>query len=137
MYFLLSIQMNILTLYNNCYVILTTYMLDSSLEPSCYLSTNLLLSPWILKLIVDMVNYSTPLKWLKLFVDSNTSYHFPSIDIPIHTTGWKLIWRTIISNCDKCYQQKFLWFRNLVLSVVPWSYNSNVNSSKHLLKLKF
>ena len=32
-YFLLSIQLNILTLYNNCHVILTTYMLDSALEP--------------------------------------------------------------------------------------------------------
>ena len=30
--------MNILTLYNNRYVILTTYMLDSALEPSYNLS---------------------------------------------------------------------------------------------------
>ena len=30
--------MNILTLYNYCYVILTTYMLDSDLEPSYNLS---------------------------------------------------------------------------------------------------
>ena len=55
-YFPLSIQMNILTLYNNCYVILTTYMLDSALEPSYNLSKNLLLLSWILKLIVDMIN---------------------------------------------------------------------------------
>ena len=33
LYFPLSIQMNILTLYNNCYIILTSYMLDSALEP--------------------------------------------------------------------------------------------------------
>jgi len=61
-YFPLSLQMNILTLYNICYVILTTYMLDSSLEPSYNLSINLLLLPWILKLIVDMVNDSTLLE---------------------------------------------------------------------------
>ena len=61
-YFPLSIQMNILTLYNNCYVILTMYMLDSALEPSYNLSKNLLLLPWLLKLIVDMVNDSTPLQ---------------------------------------------------------------------------
>ena len=36
-------------------------MLDSALEPSYNLSKNLLLLPWILKLIVDMVNDSTPL----------------------------------------------------------------------------
>ena len=36
-------------------------MLDSALGPSCSLSKNLLLLPWILKLIVDMVNDSTPL----------------------------------------------------------------------------
>ena len=53
--------MNILTLYNKFYVILATYMLDSALEPSYYLSKNLLFLPWILKLIVDMVNDSTPL----------------------------------------------------------------------------
>ena len=56
----LSFQMNISTLYNNCYVILATYMLDSALEPSYNLSKNLLLLPWILKLIVNMVNDSTP-----------------------------------------------------------------------------
>ena len=33
-YFLLSIQMIILTLYKNCYVSQTTYMIDSALEPS-------------------------------------------------------------------------------------------------------
>ena len=33
-YFPLSIQMNILKLNNNRYIILTTYMLDSALEPS-------------------------------------------------------------------------------------------------------
>ena len=59
-YFPLSIQMNILTLYNNCYVILTTYMLDSALELSYNLSKNLLLLLWLLKLIV--VNDSTPLQ---------------------------------------------------------------------------
>jgi len=36
-------------------------MLDSALEPLYNLSKNLLLLPWILKLIVDMVNDSTPL----------------------------------------------------------------------------
>jgi len=60
-YFPLSIQMTILTLYNNCYVVLATYMLDSALEPSYNSSRNHLLLPWILKLIVDMVNDSTPL----------------------------------------------------------------------------
>ena len=35
-------------------------MLDSALEPSYNLSKNLLLLPWIQKLIVDMVNDSTP-----------------------------------------------------------------------------
>ena len=53
--------MNIITLYNNCYVILTTYMLDSALEPSYNLLKNVLLLLWILKLIVDMINDSTPL----------------------------------------------------------------------------
>jgi len=37
------------------------YMLDTNLEPSFNLSKNLLLLPWILKLIVDMVNDSTPM----------------------------------------------------------------------------
>ena len=37
-YFPLSIQMNILTLYANCFVILTSYMIDSALEPSYNLS---------------------------------------------------------------------------------------------------
>ena len=32
-YFPLSIQMSLLTLYNNCYLILKTYMFDSALEP--------------------------------------------------------------------------------------------------------
>ena len=41
-------------------------MLDSVLEPSYNLSKNLLLLPWILKLIVDMVNDSTPLVNVKL-----------------------------------------------------------------------
>ena len=36
-------------------------MLDSALEPSYNSLKNLLLLPGILKLIVDMVNYSTPL----------------------------------------------------------------------------
>ena len=44
-------------------VILTKCMLDSALEPSYNLSKNLLLLPWILKAIVDMVNDSTPLNW--------------------------------------------------------------------------
>ena len=38
LYFPLSIQMNILKLYNNCYVILTTYMLDWALRPLYNLS---------------------------------------------------------------------------------------------------
>ena len=59
--------MNMLTLYNNCYVILTTNMLDSALEPSYNLSKNLLLLPWILKLIVDMVNDSTPLLYMDFY----------------------------------------------------------------------
>ena len=62
-YFPLSIQMNILILYNNCYVILTTYILDSALEPWYNLSKNLLLLPRILKLIEDMVNDSIPLHY--------------------------------------------------------------------------
>ena len=36
-------------------------MLDTVLEPIHNLSKNLLLLPWILKLIVDMVNDSIPL----------------------------------------------------------------------------
>jgi len=36
-------------------------MLDSDLKPLYNLSKNLLLLPWILKLIVDKVNDSTPL----------------------------------------------------------------------------
>ena len=59
--FPLSIQMNILTLYDNCYVILTKHMLDSVLKNSDNLSKNLLLLPLIQKLMLDMVNYSTPL----------------------------------------------------------------------------
>ena len=55
-YFPLSIQMSILPLYNKCYVILTTYMLNSALEPSYNLSKNLTKI-----LIVDMVNDSHPL----------------------------------------------------------------------------
>ena len=42
-------------------VIDPAYMLDSALESSYNLSKNRLLMPWILKLMVDMVNYSTPL----------------------------------------------------------------------------
>ena len=53
--------MNILTLYTNCYVTLTTYMFDSALEPLDNLLNNLYLLPWILQMIVDMVNDSTPL----------------------------------------------------------------------------
>ena len=37
------------------------YMLDSDQEPSYYSSKNLLLLPRILKLIIDMVDDSTPL----------------------------------------------------------------------------
>ena len=40
--------------FNNIYI-------DSALKPSYELSKNLLLLLWILKLIVDMVNDSTPL----------------------------------------------------------------------------
>ena len=36
-------------------------MLDSAIEPSYNLSKNLVLLPWILKLIVDMANDTTPL----------------------------------------------------------------------------
>ena len=43
-YFPLLIQMNIKTQYNDCYVILTTYMLDSALEPSYNLSKNLFIT---------------------------------------------------------------------------------------------
>ena len=39
--------MNILTLYNNCYIILTTYMIESALEPSHNLSNNILLLPYL------------------------------------------------------------------------------------------
>ena len=53
--------MNILTLNYICYVILAMYMLDSYQEPSYNLSKNLLLLPRILKLIIDMVDDSTPL----------------------------------------------------------------------------
>ena len=41
-------------------------MLDSSLEPSYNLTKNLLYLPWILKLIVDMVNASTSLDITKI-----------------------------------------------------------------------
>ena len=67
-YFPLSIQMNLLllTLYNNCYVILTTYILDSAQEPTYNLSKNLLLLPLILKLIVyNMLNDSNPCDYFK------------------------------------------------------------------------
>ena len=66
-YFPLSIQMNLLllTLYNNCYVILTTYILDSAQEPTYNLSKNLLLLPLILKLIVYMLNDSNPCDYFK------------------------------------------------------------------------
>ena len=40
---------------------LTTYLLDSALELLYNLLKNLLLLPWILKLIVDKVNDSIPL----------------------------------------------------------------------------
>jgi len=74
--------MNILTQYNNCYVILTTHMLDSALEPLYNLSKNLLLLPWILKLMVDMVNDSTPL------LNQYTVYFYykskKSIDMSVH-----------------------------------------------------
>ena len=59
--FPLSIQLNILTLYNNCYVTLITYAWFSPRAFLYNLSKNLLLLPWILILIVDMVNDSTPL----------------------------------------------------------------------------
>ena len=57
-YFPSSIQMNILTQYNNCNIILTTYMLDSAIEPSYDLSKDLFFSSFYL--LVDMVNDSTP-----------------------------------------------------------------------------
>ena len=41
--------MNTVTLYNNFYIILTTCMLDSALEPFYNLSKTLLLLQWILK----------------------------------------------------------------------------------------
>ena len=66
-YFPFLIQMKILTLYDNCYVILATYMIDSAIEPLYNLSKNLLLLPWILKLIVDMVNDSTPLIFPRIY----------------------------------------------------------------------
>ena len=71
--------MNILTLYYNCYLILTANMLDSSLEPS-HIVENLLLVPWILKLIVDMVNDSTPL----LKVTNSNNFITKSHDIGVH-----------------------------------------------------
>ena len=65
LHFPLSIDRSIqlLTLYNNCYVILKTYMLDSAIEPSYSLSKNIVLLPGMLKMmveIVDMVNDSIP-----------------------------------------------------------------------------
>ena len=61
-HFPLSIQMNILTLYNNCCVIITTYMLDSDhLSLHIIGQKNLLLLTWILKLIANMVNDSISL----------------------------------------------------------------------------
>ena len=45
-------------------------MLDSALEPSYNLSKYLLLLPWILKLIVDMVNNSTPPVYLTYVYES-------------------------------------------------------------------
>ena len=57
----IDLNEHILTLYYICYVILAMYMLASDQEPSYNLSKNLLLLPRILKLIVDMVNDSTPL----------------------------------------------------------------------------
>ena len=41
-------------------------MLDAALEPSYNLSKNLLLLPWILKWIEDMVNDLTPLSLVNL-----------------------------------------------------------------------
>ena len=82
-YFALSIHMNILTLYNNCYVILTTYMLDSALEPSYNLSKNLLLLPWILKLIVDMViNDSTHLIYIGMVTKKYILANMSTKDLP-------------------------------------------------------
>ena len=82
LYFPLSIQMNILTLYNNCYVILTTYMLDSALEPLYNLSKNLLLLPWILKSMVDMVNDSTPPTKSFFFVGDEQKHECNFITLP-------------------------------------------------------
>ena len=62
---------HISTIYN-CYVILTTYMLDSALEPSYDLSKNLILLPWILKLVNDstLLNRGCVIKYnLKSRVD--------------------------------------------------------------------
>ena len=61
-YFPLSILMNILTLYYICYLILAMYLLDSDREPS-YNSFKIFYycqGYWLLKLIVDMANDSTP-----------------------------------------------------------------------------
>ena len=66
-YFLLSIQLNIWTLYNSCYAILSTYVCLWLISPranSYNLSKNLLVLPWILRLIVDTVNDSTALLML-------------------------------------------------------------------------
>ena len=79
--------MNILTLHNNCYVILTTYMLDSDLEPSYNLLKNLVLLPWILKLIGDMINDSTPLLMLHFGTElryEKTDTHIKRLHYQMH-----------------------------------------------------
>ena len=58
--------MNILTLYYISYVILAMYILDPDQEQSYNLSKNILLLPRILKLIVDLVDDSTPLMYVHI-----------------------------------------------------------------------
>ena len=71
-YFPLSIQMNILTLYYIC-ICKCIHMLELDQEPSYNLPKKFLSLPRILKLIEDMVNDSTPLNtlWVSWFYETD------------------------------------------------------------------
>ena len=59
-------------------------MLDSALEPTHILSKNLILLPWILKIIIDMVNDSTPLSGICNSFNKKSEFSFKCIVVLLY-----------------------------------------------------
>ena len=124
-------------------------MLDSALEPSYYLSKNLLLLPWILKLIVDMVNDSTPLvigillenvrrgSLLLIGIKSSPSDRM-SVLLSVRFKGLVFLCSRCISTINLFNNYKFKFQNVLTLLLYCLVYLSNVSSfvrlTEHILK---